>query len=88
MIPSTTQSVHPAWCGGCTAHSDGTSSHRGIGYPVTIDGQHGDVVPYLMAGAPTVVVKLPATTDLTPAEARRLARALDVIAAMVEDGAV
>jgi len=85
-VPQATDN-HPAWCGGCTQHSDGTSTHTGIGYPVSIDGQQGDVVPFILAGQPTVVVKLPDTTDLTPTEARRLARALEVIAAMVEDGA-
>lgn len=85
-MSTTTLAAHPAWCGGCTTHSDGTSSHRGIGYPVTIDGQRGEVVPYIMADEPIVSINVP-TGDLNPAEARRLARALEVIAAMVEDGA-
>lgn len=86
-MSTTILSAHPAWCGGCEQQlTDGATVHRGIGYPITINGELGDVSPLLVDGEALVDANVPAG-HLTPAEARCLARALEVIAAMVEDAA-
>lgn len=75
---------HPAWCGGCTQLSAGTE-HVGIGYPVTVDGTNGNVTPIITATGERIVDVNVLGGHLTPSEARQFARALETIAAMVEE---